>query len=148
MTISNARDYVAAVAKKQHLQELLEDGAKQFYGYGRELFETSIRANLDRLDTSIAEFELRAGYRNLAWHNVWIIPTKDESIEVRGGTILTEPRLAGSTWSLLTIANFHEGNACRILENMDIPVGSFLLFQKPSSLYFGNPAANEPIGAF
>jgi hypothetical protein len=60
--ISTVDQYMAAVAKREHFQKLLEGGAKDFSGYGLELFELGMRSTLARINAAIEHYERSVGY--------------------------------------------------------------------------------------
>lgn len=84
MSIDNITDYMAAVAKRQRLQRFLRDDARTFYGYGRELFESSVSRSLTQINDAISSYELRLGYTALAPRNFWTNRVKAEYMTLTG----------------------------------------------------------------
>lgn len=136
MIIKNASDYIAAIEKKQRLERLLREGQKQFSGYGRELFESGMRASVGSLAAAIREYELRCGYTQLAPRTFWTTRVHEETIELFGGTVLKASPFAGSQSPVLTSTRDFEIS----VSGAPAPVG------QPASLVPRLVA--EPVGAF
>jgi hypothetical protein len=64
--VDNIRDYIAAVGKRQRMEQILREGAQQFSGYARELFESGVIKTLRQLDKAISEYEGLKFYRSKA----------------------------------------------------------------------------------
>lgn len=78
MKINYAGEYLEALAKREHFLTVLADGANRFSGYGLELFERGVKATIDRLNSSIKEYEAEAGGLIESWVGI----TRNESVEV------------------------------------------------------------------
>jgi hypothetical protein len=129
MTITNTRAYAAAIVKRKHLQKLRQEGMREFSGYGRELFQTSMGANLDKLSAAIQEYELRSGYTQLAPRNFWTTRVNDEIVDFAGGTILPESSLNISKSPQFAAAKYEE-----------FRVSGAPVLQVQSSLFSGIPS--------
>jgi hypothetical protein len=66
MSALGLSDYLAAVEERQHLERLLEAGRNEFSGYGLELFESGLRAKIERLSRAIDRHDLQSGYADLS----------------------------------------------------------------------------------
>jgi hypothetical protein len=84
MSLDNTIDYMAAVAKRQRLERILRQEARQFSGYGRELFECGLSNTLSQLDAAISDYELRLGYTPMAPYNFWTTHIKEQCIPITG----------------------------------------------------------------
>jgi hypothetical protein len=84
--IDNVQDYIAAIAKRQHYRQMLARGARQFAGYGLELFQGGINATLCDLDAAIEGYEVTVGYTRLAPTSFWAKRMKEE---MTAGTVWT-----------------------------------------------------------
>jgi len=139
MTISNAHEYVAAIAKREHLAGLLDHGTREFSGYGRELFQNSVSNNLNRLAAAIGEYEARLGYAELPSFTFCIGPVKDEFVTVYGWTGLPESSFASLTVSVPKPIGSNLGA---------LPFNASVLPPIPKSLFVSCLAAEETLSAY
>ncbi len=87
MPIDNTLEYMAAVAKRQRLERILRQEARQFSGYGRELFEVGLSNSLKGLNAAISDYEMRLGYTPMAPYNFWTTHIKEQFITVTGSAV-------------------------------------------------------------
>jgi hypothetical protein len=100
-------DYMAAVAQRQRFERMLSDGAPKFSGYGRELFESSFAAKIEKLTGVIERYEAMAGRTSLAPYDFWTNHMKTELITISGGSVITD-------------SSFASGGSCALAEVRDV----------------------------
>jgi hypothetical protein len=53
--VTNVQDYLATIEERRRLEGMLEQGRKEFSGYGLELFERGLRKKIAKLTDAIAQ---------------------------------------------------------------------------------------------
>jgi hypothetical protein len=98
---------MAAVAQRQRFERMLSEDARKFSGYGRELFESSFAAKIEKLTGVIERYETMAGRTSLAPYDFWTNHMKTEMITISGGSIIPESSIAS-------------GGSCTLAEVKDV----------------------------
>jgi hypothetical protein len=150
MSIVNARQYLAAVAKKQHIEKMLDEGTKEFSGYGLELFQSGMRTNLERLAAAIREYETGLGYTALASYGAATGRIQVDYIVVHGGRALPDTSFANLTSPSVAMhgcVGINLGiNFGPVEKKLELPANALSLFPAgPRSLYFGSAADDENV---
>lgn len=144
-------DYLDMVQERQRLEGLLEQGRREFSGYGLELFERGLRAKLDRLTVAIKQYDTQIGYE--ASYNLWTSKMGECMVGVLGGTTQQPSSFAFPNCCSVTTGNVQMipgrvRDSVTIMLNATFPAATrepvSLAIETPSSLLRAAAGAPRP----
>jgi hypothetical protein len=130
-SLQGLSDYLAAVEERRHLERLLENGSKEFSGYGLELFASGLSAKIKRLDRAIEQYAIQTGYAKLVscsslWNNQIRTETLDMIMEqASAGFSLASSSLSSAcdTANVQMIPGRVRDHVTVLLESVHFPAG-------------------------